>query len=722
MTFRVKAFAALPLVAAVGVLIGWLANGAKVPWALGWQVTMPLLALIPLWADLLGQLQGVEAGSRTWKNFPATCYLAMSAVIGAWALGFVNPTAVLTKPICGPVPSTCLPDGSLSMTNLCLDVASVALRIDAAVANQTVSVYTAYANCWDCLPQRTYFGAAGPADVNIFYLPTKHYMTTLSVALGDANGREIVRHTLRDVAMGDQGEYMLYVQPEALTLSTVTDPWWYEGPLVVLVVLCVALQALYSLANAVAARMHGDAGEDLCGAVRKTVRAVVRQDAGDAGADGDGEALPLAAADAPAAVAATPAKRRRILALDVLRGLSLVIMNCANYGGFGYWFLDHSKWDGLTIADLVFPWFVWIMGVAMAVTLESKRARANRGATLLAVLRRSALLVLVSMLLGTSQLSSFAHLRIPGVLSRFGLSYLVVALAILFVPKPSADSPVANVQEASGDAGPPPSSCADPPSFVWRWLAPSLREAPVFAALLAAWVGVTFGASFDRDGERCHGYLGPGGISQMGRHSSCTGGIANYLDHKLFAGHMWGGCFPCDTYMAFDVAHHTCTPLRGHDPEGLLGSLNSIVLCWFGLVAGRIVTASGALPGSRRAAAASLVVVGGVLCLAAAILCEFRQFGGFIPVNKNLWSTSFILVMSGTGTLLLLVLLYLVDWAQLWQGKPFLFVGMNSILYYCTHEVCGKPSGLGVWGGGAGGSPQLQATRMTMTYPYPHRS
>lgn len=65
------------------------------------------------------------------------------------------------------------------------------------------------------------------------------------------------------------------------------------------------------------------------------------------------------------------AKPGRVQALDTFRGLSLIIMVFVNYGGGGYWFLEHSKWNGLTVADLVFPWFMWIMGTSMAFATHS---------------------------------------------------------------------------------------------------------------------------------------------------------------------------------------------------------------------------------------------------------------------------------------------------------------------------------------------------------------
>ena len=53
--------------------------------------------------------------------------------------------------------------------------------------------------------------------------------------------------------------------------------------------------------------------------------------------------------------------------------LSLVVMIFVNYGGGGYWFFNHSTWNGLTVADLVFPWFVWIMGVSLVFSFRGRK-------------------------------------------------------------------------------------------------------------------------------------------------------------------------------------------------------------------------------------------------------------------------------------------------------------------------------------------------------------
>ncbi len=76
-----------------------------------------------------------------------------------------------------------------------------------------------------------------------------------------------------------------------------------------------------------------------------------------------------------------------------------------------------------------------------------------------------------------------------------------------------------------------------------------------------------------------------------------------------------------------------------------------------------------------------------VLLLLAGILCGFSQNHGLIPVNKNLWSTSFVLVTSGFGLIGLSMCYIPIDIYQVWTGAPMIYLGMNSIILYCGHEI-----------------------------------
>jgi heparan-alpha-glucosaminide N-acetyltransferase len=76
-----------------------------------------------------------------------------------------------------------------------------------------------------------------------------------------------------------------------------------------------------------------------------------------------------------------------------------------------------------------------------------------------------------------------------------------------------------------------------------------------------------------------------------------------------------------------------------------------------------------------------------VLLLLAGILCGFSQNEGVFPVNKNLWSTSFIFVTAGFGLIMLSITYVAVDITKIWSGAPFRYLGLNSILIYVAHEL-----------------------------------
>lgn len=108
----------------------------------------------------------------------------------------------------------------------------------------------------------------------------------------------------------------------------------------------------------------------------------------------------------------------------------------ANSGAGHYWWIDHAPWNGLHIADLVFPFFLWIMGVCIPISIKSQHKRkVSRMNMFKGVLIRSLKLFLLGLCLGTVNGSHFDTLRIFGVLQRFGIAYFVVGtLHISFSP------------------------------------------------------------------------------------------------------------------------------------------------------------------------------------------------------------------------------------------------------------------------------------------------
>ena len=120
--------------------------------------------------------------------------------------------------------------------------------------------------------------------------------------------------------------------------------------------------------------------------------------------------------------------------------------------------------------------------------------------------------------------------------------------------------------------------------------------------------------------------------------------------------------------------------------SGLLGILTGTLLCYLGVQAGHSfahATSVGRVCGHW--------LVSGVLCGGIGlILSKGGHSDSWIPINKNLWSLSFVLVLAGLAFIILTILYLLVDVSKWFTGEPFLWPGMNSIVIYVGHEACGR--------------------------------
>merc|ERR1712106_244607 len=355
-------------------------------------------------------------------------------------------------------------------------------------------------------------------------------------------------------------------------------------------------------------------------------------------------------------------KARRVKSLDAFRGLAITIMIFVNYGGGSYYFFSHSPWNGLTVADLVFPWFIWIMGVSLAISTQSQlRNSVPRKKIVLRVIKRSLVLIFLGLVINSEgRNNDLRTMRFPGVLQRFGVTYMVVGvMESLLLPRQYPEISL------RGMMGP----VLDLSSSVWQWL----------AAILC--LGLHTAITFQLPVPGCPtGYLGPGGLAENNSHPKCTGGAAMWVDVNVFGSeHIY--------------QHPSSTPIYhggAHDPEGLLGTLTSIVLCWLGVAAGRVLLVHQEWQGRVKR-----WVVWGLVCgLIAVCLAGFSQNNGVIPINKNLWSISFIMATGSMAFILLTIMYLLIDVYRFWSGSPLYFPGMNSILLYMGHEIC---SGMFPW-------------------------
>ncbi|CAL1292528.1 unnamed protein product [Larinioides sclopetarius] len=344
--------------------------------------------------------------------------------------------------------------------------------------------------------------------------------------------------------------------------------------------------------------------------------------------------------------------QQRLRSLDTVRGIAIVVMIFVNYGGGRYWYFEHAHWNGLTVADLVFPWFIWMMGMSMAFSLKSQlRKIVSKKKIFWKIVKRSVKLFALGVMLNTICSNVNLHeLRILGVLQRFGICYFVVATVHLFYA--SAD-----------DKGYSSSAFRDIISFGGEWL--------IILAFLTTHILLMY---LVHEPDCPKGYFGPGGLHDQGAYFNCTGGAAGYIDRLLLG--------PSHLYQ-----HPGLKAIYGgtqpYDPEGILGYFTSIFLVFLGLQAGKILLMFKE-PKARLIRWMTWAIVTGCI---SGILCCFSKNDGWIPVNKNLWSVSFILATSSLAFVLLSICYAVNDVHKLWSGGPFYHAGMNSIMLYVGHEL-----------------------------------
>ncbi|XP_076619113.1 heparan-alpha-glucosaminide N-acetyltransferase isoform X1 [Colletes latitarsis] len=342
--------------------------------------------------------------------------------------------------------------------------------------------------------------------------------------------------------------------------------------------------------------------------------------------------------------------KRRVKAIDTVRGVSTLLMIFVNDGSGGYKTLGHATWNGLLLGDLLFPCFIWIMGVCIPIALTSQMKRAtSRRVILYGIVKRSILLFLIGISLNTASTGpQLETIRIFGVLQRFGVTYLIVALTYLcFASKRSK-----KVQLNS----------------------PMFREVQDLLLLLPQWcvmaviVVVHCALTFCLDVPGCPtGYLGPGGLHDDGKHFDCVGGAAGYIDRTILK----------ESHLYYSSTVYNFGPF---DSEGILGTLTTTFQVFLGLHAGIIMTT---YKDWKERVVRWLVWAAFFGCIGCGL-----HFANVIPVNKHLWSLSFVLVTTSFSLAFLTACYLLVDVIKVWNGGPFRISGMNALLLYVGHMLC----------------------------------
>ncbi|KAI7811150.1 heparan-alpha-glucosaminide N-acetyltransferase isoform X1 [Triplophysa rosa] len=592
--------------------------------------------------DLKKEDRKEEAGKSDVMASEGECRWTVSAVIVL--LLAVSAAHVTNKP------ASSRPHRKTSV----LKMDEAALSVSNEIKDEII-LYVLSDHCYQCLPQQLGSVPAGqgpgtPTTVG-FVVGTQHALT-LHLNSKSAN-QELCKV---DFHFGEQGNYSLWVknliEPSRVSCNIVTDSEPVNSYLPILFAFLVfaGLAALYTIWSTV---RRLDFVRNLLLRLGSTVETerLINSELGipnRLGVTASTESIIPATAE------------RRLRSLDTFRGLALVIMVFVNYGGGRYWFFRHESWNGLTVADLVFPWFVFIMGTSVGLSLSGSLRRGVKRTHLLGkIFWRGLQLFLIGVIIINPNYCqgplSWDSLRIPGVLQRLSFTYLVVAGLDVVV----AQDQLTNLSSET------------------RWY--SLHDVflywPAWLCVIAleiVWLCLTFLLPV----PGCPtGYLGPGGIGDFNQYPSCTGGAAGYIDRWLLGeNHIY-------QTPSSRVVYQTSVPF---DPEGVLGSINSILMAFLGLQAGKILLH---YRDQHRQIITRFLIWGFMLGILSAILTKCSSNKGFIPVNKNLWSFSYVTTLSCFAFVVLKIFYYMIDVKKWWSGAPFFYPGMNSILVYVGHEV-----------------------------------
>ncbi|CAH2097531.1 unnamed protein product [Euphydryas editha] len=347
--------------------------------------------------------------------------------------------------------------------------------------------------------------------------------------------------------------------------------------------------------------------------------------------------------------------RSRLRSLDIFRGIAIALMIFVNAGGGGYGVFSHSTWNGLTVADVVFPWFAFAMGEALVLSLNARlRTSMPRWTAFGQVARRSLLLSLIGICLGSVNVSWY-NVRFPGVLQRLAAMYFIVgSLECAFMRT---------------------SQNITPGRSLFRDIAAGWQQLLATILIVAIQVIITLTVA----APGCpKGYSGPGGLHRtaLGDFSlqNCTGGIAGYIDREILGpSHLYN-------HGTFRKIYQTVLP---HDPEGILGIFSGVLVVQAGAHTTRIMLAYN----HARARIMRWIFWSIIFGVTGGALSMFSKNGGLIPINKNLWSLSYCLVTSSMALFIQAVLYFLVDLKTKWGGRPLYYAGQNALFLYIGSEL-----------------------------------
>jgi len=303
------------------------------------------------------------------------------------------------------------------------------------------------------------------------------------------------------------------------------------------------------------------------------------------------------------AFAANPSGR--LVSLDVFRGLTIAAMVLVNNPGTWssiYWPLEHAEWHGWTPTDLVFPFFLFIVGISITLAFGRRVEEGTVKRDLyLKVLKRSAIIFGLGLFLNGFPYFQLSTIRIAGVLQRIALCYLIASLI-----------------------------------FLTTKIRTQLLIA--LALLIVYWLVMTRLAA--------PGYA-PGDLSK-------EGSIASFVDRVLLGPHIW-------------------RQGKVYDPEGLLSTIPAVATTLFGILTGHWLRSE-----HTRIEKVVGLFVAGIVCVVLG-----WSWNPFFPINKALWTSSYVLFTAGLALQLLAICYWVIDikayrrWA--W---PFEVFGVNALALF----------------------------------------
>lgn len=269
--------------------------------------------------------------------------------------------------------------------------------------------------------------------------------------------------------------------------------------------------------------------------------------------------------------------------------------------------LSHSKWNGFTFYDLVFPLFVYITGVSVILSLQKRIENVDRASLVKHVLKRTAILFLAGIIY-YDQISTLnlANIRIMGVLQRISLCYLFSSMLVLYTRPRSQAITVVGI-------------------LIGYWTI--MRFVPVPGYGAGIW--------------------------------TVQGNLPRYIDNLLLPGRLFYGSW---------------------DPEGLLTTIPAFATCLLGVLSGYWLRATEWYQGRaiNREQRTLYLFFGGTALVILGLLIN-----PFFPINKNLWTSSFVLLTGGLSSMLLAAFYWIVDIREHQiPAFPFMVIGMNSIFIY----------------------------------------